>query len=90
MSSKFVFKDIPKPENANITISTLSLKKVLAIQFSGFASESNFEKHMGILLDYAKKNNIKINQNDMMSLTYNSPFTLPFNRRNEVIVQLYK
>ncbi len=88
--NEFALKDIPKPDNKNIVISHLALKKVLAIKFSGFVSESNFAKHKDILLEYAQKNNIKINQEKVISLIYDRPFTLPFNRRNEIIVQIIK
>lgn len=88
--SKFDLQNIPKPNNKNIVISKISLKTVLAIKFSGFVSHSNFAKHKDILLDYAEKNNIKIDQNSVISLIYDSPFTFPFNRRNEIIVKIIK
>ncbi len=57
------------------------------IKYSGRNSEKNFIKHRDILEKELKKNNISI-LSSAIKASYNSPFTLPMLRRNEVMYKI--
>ena len=58
-----------------------------AIIYSGRASDSNYVKHKDILKDQLKRDKISIISKPIRA-TYNSPFTLPMLRRNEVMFKI--
>ena len=58
-----------------------------AITYSGRASDKNFLKHKKILENKLKEDKISILSSPIRA-TYNSPFTLPFLRRNEVMFEI--
>ena len=60
-----------------------------AITYSGRASDKNFLKHKEILENQLKEDNITI-LSPPIRATYNSPFTLPMLRRNEVMFEIEK
>ena len=58
-----------------------------AITYSGRASDKNFIKHKEILENQLREDKIKI-LSPPIRATYNSPFTLPMLRRNEVMFEI--
>ena len=57
------------------------------LKYSGRASDKNFIRHKEILEEELKKNNISVISPSIRA-TYDSPFTLPMNRRNEVMFKI--
>ena len=57
------------------------------LRYSGRASDGNFIKHKEILENELNKNNITIISPPIRA-TYDSPFTLPMNRRNEAMYKV--
>ena len=57
------------------------------LRYSGRASDKNFLKHKEFLEKELKKNNISIISPPIRA-TYDSPFTLPMNRRNEAMFKV--
>ena len=57
------------------------------LRYSGRASDGNFIKHKEILEKELNKNNISIISPPIRA-TYDSPFTLPMNRRNEAMYKV--
>jgi len=84
---KFNKKNTPEPLDENVNIVTIEGGYYAAIIYSGRTTDKNFIKHTEILEKELAKDNIKV-----MSLpiraTYNSPFTLPMNRRNESMFKI--
>ena len=87
LPSKFNSKSIPNPSDANVKISKMDSGFYAVIKYSGRNSEKNFIKHRDILEKELKKNNISI-LNSAIKASYNSPFTLPMLRRNEVMYKI--
>ena len=58
-----------------------------AIIYSGRTSDKNFIKHKSILENELKKDNILI-LSPPIKATYDGPFTLPMNRRNEAMFEI--
>ena len=57
------------------------------IIYSGRTSDKNFTKHKSILENELKKDDILI-LSAPIKATYDGPFTLPMNRRNEVMFEV--
>ncbi len=87
LPSKFNSKSIPNPSDANVKISKMDSGFYAVIKYSGRNSEKNFIKHRDILEKELKKNNISI-LSSAIKASYNSPFTLPMLRRNEVMYKI--
>ena len=60
---------------------------MLYLEYSGRASDKNFIKHKEILEKELKNKNVSIISPPIRA-TYDSPFTLPMNRRNEAMFKI--
>ena len=87
LPSKFNSKNAPKPTKENVSIVNIEGGYYAVIRYSGRASDKNFIKHRDILLKELKKNNI-MTSSPPIRATYDSPFTLPMNRRNEAMFKI--
>ena len=57
------------------------------ITFSGMNSDANLKEHEDKLMQYIKANDISLVSSPKYAF-YNPPWTLPFMRRNEVMIEL--
>ena len=87
LPAKFNSKNAPKPIKENVRIVNIEGGYYAVIRYSGRASDKNFIKHKDILLKELKKNNI-LTLSPPIRATYDSPFTLPMNRRNEAMFKV--
>ncbi len=87
LPSKFNSKNVPKPIKKNVKIVNIEGGYYAVIRYSGRASDKNFVKHKDILIKELKSNNIST-LGPPIRATYDSPFTLPMNRRNEAMYKV--
>ena len=87
LPSKFNLKNVPKPMKENVRIVNIEGGYYAVIKYSGRANDKNFIKHKDILLKELKIDNVFITSPSIRA-TYDSPFTLPMNRRNEVMFKI--
>ena len=87
LPAKFDSKNAPKPIKENVRIVNIEGGYYAVIRYSGRASDKNFIKHKNILLKELKINNI-LTLSPPIRATYDSPFTLPMNRRNEAMFKI--
>ena len=87
LPTKFDSKNAPKPIKENVRIVNIEGGYYAVIRYSGRASDKNFTKHKDILLKELKINNI-LTLSPPIRATYDSPFTLPMNRRNEAMFKV--
>ena len=87
LPSKFNSKNVPKPTKENVSIVNIEGGYYAVIRYSGRASDKNFIKNKDFLLKELEKNNI-MTSSPPIRATYDSPFTLPMNRRNEVMFKI--
>ena len=80
-------QNAPEPNDERVRIIDLPAEYFAVISYSGFASESNFEEHYTELKAALNKDDMVI-KGPPIKATYNSPFTLPFLRRNEAMYPL--
>jgi hypothetical protein len=87
MPKDFTMKSTPKPTDPNVWVSEINNYSVAAIQFSGFLSDSNIEKHTKILSQWIKDKGYS-STGKVVSAGYNGPFTIPMFRKNEVLMEI--
>ena len=87
LPSKFNSSNAPKPTREDVSLITIEGGYYAVLRFSGRASDKNFAKHMEILKNELQNNNILIISPPIRA-TYDSPFTLPMNRRNEAMFKV--
>ena len=89
MPQNFTLDTLPLPLDDRITLKEIPAKTVAVRVFSGWWSEENYRENESILLNALKNAKIKIIGKPKYA-RYNSPFSLWFMRRNEIMVEVSK
>jgi len=89
MPQTFTLQTLPVPLDARIEIKEIPKKMVAVRQYSGTWSEERYEKNKTLLLQALAKREIQT-IGEAQFARYNSPFSLWFLRRNEVIIEIEK
>jgi hypothetical protein len=89
MPSRFTINTLPEPLDANVRLRKVPSKRIAALRYSGTWSEKLYERKKRELLDLLQKNNLRPVGNPILA-RYNSPFSLWFLRRNEVLIEVEK
>lgn len=87
MPANFTLESTPTPTNPDVWVTEVTDYKVAAIQFSGWLSDSNVEKHTKLLNEWIAQNGYTV-ASKPVSAAYNGPFTIPWLRRNEVLIEV--
>lgn len=87
LPGSYTMDSAPQPTDPNVQIVSVNGGNFAVRKFSGRASASNFEREKSKLLDRLIGDGITISS-EVVKATYNGPFTPPFLRRNEVIVEI--
>ena len=87
LPSEFDENNTPSPSNSEVKVLNMKGGYFATITYSGRASDKNFFKHKEILENQLKEDEITI-LSPPIRATYNSPFTLPMLRRNEVMFEI--
>jgi len=87
MPSKYSMDSLPVPNNNRVRLKGILAKKFVVIEFSGTNSNENVTEHENQLMNYIEANQIKINGSPKYAF-YNPPWSLPFLRRNEVMIEI--
>ena len=84
---EFDKKTLPKPNQSQINFVEEPAKKIAAISFTGWANDEKIAKYQEKLKLVLETENISYT-NQFYFFGYNPPYEI-FNRKNEVIVELY-
>ena len=87
LPSKFNKDNAPKPVNSEVKILTIEGGYYAVIEYSGRSSDKNFLKNKDILDKALKQDNLLV-LSPPIRASYNSPFTLPILKRNEVMYRV--
>jgi SOUL heme-binding protein len=87
MPSQYKLTDLPTPNNPEVKLREIPATKVAAIRFSGFAGEEKVAAQTELLNDWIRKQGLTA-ANIPQLARYNAPWTPPFLRRNEVLVEV--
>ena len=75
----------PKPSNSAVRLQETKDYTVAALQFSGLLNEKNIQRHHALLQNWIHDSDYR-ETDSYMTAGYNPPWTLPFLRRNEVLI----
>jgi hypothetical protein len=87
MPSQYTLETLPKPNNPLVKIKPIPAKKFAVIQFSGLVDEEKVAKKVTDLEQWISTKQLKVLGNAELA-RYNPPWTLPFMRRNEVMIEV--
>ena len=80
-------ENLPKPINQNISFEKINLDKCVSISFSWFTNDFKIKQYERKLKRFLK-NNGYTQISPFMLNRYDSPWTFPWNRRNEILVKI--
>jgi hypothetical protein len=87
MPSQYALADLPKPNNPKVQLREIPAKKIAALRFSGFAGEDKVTTKTKALTDWVIAKGLAAVNTPQLA-RYDPPWTLPFMRRNEVLVEV--
>lgn len=87
MPSQYKLADLPKPNNAAVTLREIPGRKVAALRFSGFAGEDKVATKTAALREWIATRGMTAAGAAQLA-RYDPPWTLPFMRRNEILTEV--
>ena len=87
MPSKYTMETLPKPNNPAVELKEIPGKRFAVIRFSGMGGKESLERHTKELEEFLSAKNLTPLSPPTYAF-YNPPWTLPFLRRNEVLVEI--
>jgi effector-binding domain-containing protein len=87
MPSRYTMETLPKPNNPAIKLKEIPAKRFAVIRFSGTAGEESLKRYNKELDDFLSAKTLTPLSPPTYAF-YNPPWTLPFLRRNEVLVEI--
>tara|TARA_Y100001954_G_scaffold234650_1_gene290606 strand:- start:2217 stop:2861 length:645 start_codon:yes stop_codon:yes gene_type:complete len=85
MPAEYALEDLPTPDDERVAFEEAPAYTAAVIQFSGWASADKADEHWQRLRQFLIAEQINITGEPTLN-QYNPPWTLPFLRRNEIIV----
>lgn len=87
MPKEYTLDTLPRPNNEQVKIIEIPKEKYAVIVFSGLVRDSSYTEKAQLLNDFIMTNNMT--QLEAIKIArYNPPWTLPFFRRNELMVKI--
>ena len=87
MPSEYTMATLPQPVNPEVKLIEVPASRFAAIQFSGLGNQRALDRRTEQLLDYLKQEGLSY-MGEPTYAFYNAPWTLPFMRRNEVLIAI--
>ena len=87
MPKEYSLNTLPKPNNKDIKIISLPLERYATIIFSGLIRESNYDEQIKLLKTFISNKKL-VTVGKVQIARYNPPWTLPFFRRNELMIRI--
>ena len=85
MPAQYALEDLPEPRDQRVAFRQEAAYTAAVIRFSGWASADKADSHWQTLRRFLIAEGIDITGEPTLN-QYNPPWTLPFMRRNEIIV----
>jgi hypothetical protein len=86
MPSKYTMETLPKPNNPAVVLKEIPGKRFAVIRFSGMGGKDSLDRHTKELQEFISAKQLTSLSSPTYAF-YNPPWTLPFLRRNEVMVE---
>ncbi len=86
MPSQYTMQTLPKPNNSAVSIIEVPAQTYGVIKFSGLTGETKVARKTEELNTWMQNQNLTLTSQPEMA-RYNPPWTLPFMRRNEIMIR---
>lgn len=87
MPSKYTIVTLPKPVNPQVALIEVPAARFAVIRFSGFAGQGSLDEHEAQLRAFMMERDLTATREPQYAF-YNAPWTLPFMRRNEIMIEI--
>ncbi len=87
MPSSYTMDSLPEPNNSKVTLREIPAQKFAVLQFSGLVSEDTVDEKTDRLYRWMKSKGVQATAAARLA-RYNPPWTLPFLRRNEILIPI--
>lgn len=87
MPSAETVQTLPRPLDPQIQLRPVPEHEVVAVRFSGFTTQASMREQTERLRAWAQARQLKLSPTAQIA-RYDAPFTLPWNRRNEILIDL--
>ena len=87
MPGEYSMATLPKPRNPAVNLRAVPGKRYAVLVFSGFAGEDKVQQKTDELLAWLKAKGVKAIAAPQLA-RYDPPWTLPFLRRNEILLEV--
>lgn len=87
MPAKYTMETLPKPSQPAVKLLKIPPSRYAVVRFSGVANAESLERHTHELESFINKNELKAVSSPIYAF-FNPPWTLPFLRRNEVMIEV--
>jgi len=87
LPKSWTMETLPTPTNERVKLVPVPAKRMVAIRFSGTADDRSIATKTAELRKYADDHDLSVIGEPVLAF-YNPPWTLPFFRRNEIMLEL--
>ena len=87
MPKEYSMESLPKPNNSAVILIERPKEKYAVVVFSGLVRESSYNEKATLLNEFVKIQGLS-SVGSLLIARYNPPWTLPFFRRNELMVKV--
>lgn len=87
LPKSWTMETLPEPTNERVKLVPMPAKRMVAIRFSGTADVRSIATKTAELRKYAADHDLSVIGEPVLAF-YNPPWTLPFFRRNEIMLEL--
>ena len=87
MPKIYTLENLPKPNSKDVALIPFPRRIFVVIRFSGLADDENIKQHTDELKAFILAEKLKPIGEPILAF-YNPPWTLPFLRRNEVMIEI--
>ena len=87
MPASYTMQTLPKPKNAVVKLRDIDGKRFAVTRFSGLAGEDSLKSHTKELEEFVSERKLTAVSAPAYAF-YNPPWTLPFMRRNEAMIEI--
>lgn len=87
MPSKYTMDTLPAPANPQVALIEVPAKRFAAVRFSGLANQNSIDEQEAQLRAFMAARSLIATDTPQYAF-YDAPWTLPFMRRNEIMIEI--
>jgi hypothetical protein len=87
MPKQYTMDTLPKPNNPQVKLLPMGPQKLAVIRFTGFISDDKVQEKTAELMAWIKSRNEIVLGNPRLA-RYNPPWSIPWMRRNEILIPI--